>query len=47
VVTVRARGPRHMVLAATLTVEMTFDLFLQGVHAKALWDTLTNKERRW
>jgi cellulose synthase/poly-beta-1,6-N-acetylglucosamine synthase-like glycosyltransferase len=47
VVTVRARGPRHMALAATLTVEMGFDLFLQGVHAKALWDTLTGRERRW
>jgi cellulose synthase/poly-beta-1,6-N-acetylglucosamine synthase-like glycosyltransferase len=47
VVTVRARGVRHMALAATLTVEMSFDLFLQGVHAKALWDALTSKEGRW
>lgn len=47
VVTVRSRGVRHMALAATLTVEMAFDLFLQCVHAKALWDALTNKERRW
>jgi poly-beta-1,6-N-acetyl-D-glucosamine synthase len=47
VVTVRARGLRHMALAATLTVEMSFDLFLQGVHAKALLDTLTGNERRW
>jgi cellulose synthase/poly-beta-1,6-N-acetylglucosamine synthase-like glycosyltransferase len=47
VVTVRSRGVRQMALAATLTVEMAFDLFLQGVHAKALWDTLRNKERRW
>ena len=47
VVTVRSRGLRHMALAATLVVEMAFDLFLQGVHAKALWDTLSNQERRW
>ncbi|HMG42371.1 MAG TPA: glycosyltransferase family 2 protein [Acidimicrobiales bacterium] len=47
VVTVRSRGPGQMVLAAGLVVEMAFDLFLQGVHAKALWDALTNSERRW
>jgi biofilm PGA synthesis N-glycosyltransferase PgaC len=47
VVTVRARGLRHMALAATLGAEMAFDFFLQGVHAKALWDALTNSERRW
>lgn len=47
VVTVRSRGPGQMALAATLAVEMSFDLFLQAIHAKALWDTLTKKERRW
>jgi cellulose synthase/poly-beta-1,6-N-acetylglucosamine synthase-like glycosyltransferase len=47
VVTVRARGPLQMALAATLVVEMTFDVFLQGVQAKAIWDALTNSERRW
>ena len=47
VVTVRSRGLRQMILAATLTAEMAFDLFLQGVHAKAMWDTLRKKERRW
>jgi cellulose synthase/poly-beta-1,6-N-acetylglucosamine synthase-like glycosyltransferase len=47
VVTVRSRGPLQMALAATLLVEMTFDLFLQGVHAKALWDAAVNSERRW
>lgn len=47
VVTVRGRGPTQMALAATLVVEMTFDLFLQAVHAKAIWDTLVNKERTW
>jgi cellulose synthase/poly-beta-1,6-N-acetylglucosamine synthase-like glycosyltransferase len=47
VVTVRSRGPVQMALAATLAAEMAFDIFLQGVHAKALWDALTNRERRW
>ena len=47
VVTVRARGPVQMALAATLLVEMTFDIFLQGVHAKAIWDAVRRNERRW
>jgi cellulose synthase/poly-beta-1,6-N-acetylglucosamine synthase-like glycosyltransferase len=47
VVTVRGRGPLQMALASTLVVEMAFDLFLQAVHAKAIWDALTNRERRW
>ena len=47
VVTVRSRGSLQMALAATLLVEMSFDLFLQAVHAKAIWDTLLNNERRW
>jgi hypothetical protein len=47
IVTVRARGPLQMALAATLLVEMTFDVFLQGVHAKAIWDTVLNNQRSW
>jgi cellulose synthase/poly-beta-1,6-N-acetylglucosamine synthase-like glycosyltransferase len=47
IVTVRARGPLQMVLAATLLIEMTFEVFLQGVHAKAIWDTVLNTERSW
>lgn len=47
VVTVRSRGARQMALAGSLVVEMSFDLFLQGVHAKALWDSVLNRERRW
>ena len=47
VVTVRARGPLQMALAATVVVEMSFDIFLQGVHAKAIWDALLNNERQW
>lgn len=47
VVTVRSRGRLQMALAATLLVEMTFDVFLQGIHAKAIWDALRRNERRW
>jgi hypothetical protein len=47
IVTVRSRGPFQMALAGALVVEMAFDMFLQAVHAKALWDALTNRERRW
>jgi cellulose synthase/poly-beta-1,6-N-acetylglucosamine synthase-like glycosyltransferase len=47
VVTVRSRGPLQMTLAGTLVVEMTFDIFLQAVHAKAIWDTLIGRERTW
>lgn len=47
IVTVRSRGPMQMALAGVLAVEMSFDIFLQGVHAKAIWDALTNSERRW
>lgn len=47
VVTVRARGPVQMALAATLLVEMGFDIFLQAVHLRAIWDALMNNERKW
>jgi cellulose synthase/poly-beta-1,6-N-acetylglucosamine synthase-like glycosyltransferase len=47
IVTVRSRGPLQMALAATLLVEMTFDLFLQAVHGKAIVDAIRNSERSW
>ncbi len=47
IITVRSRGLGQMALASMLVVEMSFDIFLQGVHAKALWDSLRNRERRW
>jgi cellulose synthase/poly-beta-1,6-N-acetylglucosamine synthase-like glycosyltransferase len=47
VVTVRSRGPLQMALAGSLVVEMSFDVFLQGVHAKAIFDTLMQRERTW
>jgi cellulose synthase/poly-beta-1,6-N-acetylglucosamine synthase-like glycosyltransferase len=46
-VTVRARGPAQMALAGGLLVEMPFDMFLQAVHAKALWDSFLQRERTW
>jgi hypothetical protein len=36
-----------MAVAATVVIEMSFDIFLQGVHAKAIWDTLMHNERKW
>jgi hypothetical protein len=47
VVTVRARGPLQMAVASALLIEMPFDMFLQIVHGRAIWDALTNRERRW
>jgi hypothetical protein len=46
-VTVRSRGLVQMALAAILLVEMTFDLFLQAVHGKAIVDAIRNSERSW
>jgi cellulose synthase/poly-beta-1,6-N-acetylglucosamine synthase-like glycosyltransferase len=46
-VTVRARGAMQMAIAAALLVEMPFDMFLQAVHAKALWDSFLQRERTW
>ena len=46
VVTIRDRGWKHMVLAATM-YELVYDLFLQFVHAKAYVDSALRRERRW
>lgn len=46
VVTVRDRGWRHMVAAATM-YELLYDVFLQVVHAKAYLDSALKRERRW
>ncbi|MEU8135556.1 glycosyltransferase family 2 protein [Streptodolium elevatio] len=46
-VTVRSRGPLQMLLGALIVVEMAFDLFLQAAQAKAFWDAVRNKERKW
>jgi cellulose synthase/poly-beta-1,6-N-acetylglucosamine synthase-like glycosyltransferase len=46
VVTVRLRGWKQMLLAATM-YEIVLDMFLQLVHAKAYADSLLGRERKW
>ncbi|WP_245934450.1 glycosyltransferase [Arthrobacter psychrolactophilus] len=46
IVTVRLRGWKYMLLAATM-YETIIDLFLQVVHAKAYMDALFNKKKVW
>lgn len=46
VVTVRLRGWRYMLAAATM-YELVIDLFLQVVHAKAYTDAAFNKKKAW
>ena len=47
IVTVRARGPVQMSLAALLVVEMVYDVFLQAVQARAFADAVLRRERTW
>ncbi|MEU8260497.1 glycosyltransferase family 2 protein [Micromonospora sp. NPDC048999] len=46
VVTIRYRGWKYMIAAATM-YELTLDLFLQFVHAKAYADAILRRERNW
>lgn len=46
VITLRDRGWRHMLLAATM-YELLYDVFLQLVHARAYLDAALRRERRW
>jgi biofilm PGA synthesis N-glycosyltransferase PgaC len=46
IVTVRDRGWRHMLAAASM-YELLLDLFLQIVHSKAYLDALTRRQRVW
>lgn len=46
VITVRDRGWRYM-LPAGLMYELVYDLFLQGVHAKAYVAVLLRRQRTW
>ncbi len=46
-ITVRDRGWKMSLLAATLIVEMPYDFFLQATHARALWNALRKSEGRW
>lgn len=47
VITVRSRGPWQMLLSAVLLLEMPYDIYLQGVHGKALLDALTRRQGSW
>lgn len=46
VVTVRDRGWQQMLISASM-YELIYDMFLQLVHAKAYFDALLSRERRW
>jgi cellulose synthase/poly-beta-1,6-N-acetylglucosamine synthase-like glycosyltransferase len=46
-VTVRRRGWKMTLVAATLVIEMPYDFFLQATHARALWNALRKSEGRW
>lgn len=47
VVTVRRRGARAMILAAVMVVEWAYDLFLQVVLLRSVWDSIRRTEARW
>ena len=47
VITVRSRGVGQMLLSAVLVVEMPYDIYLQGVHFKALFDATTRQQGNW
>ena len=47
VVTVRSRGPKQMLIASVLLIEMPYDLTLQIVQARAFMAALFRTERRW
>ncbi|MDX2968218.1 glycosyltransferase [Kribbella solani] len=47
IVTVRRRGTRAVVLAALMVVEWAYDLFLQGVLLRSVWDSIRRAEARW
>ena len=47
VITVRSRGVWQMLVSAVLIVEMPYDLYLQAVHGKALFDVAMRRERAW
>ena len=47
VVSVRARGVKQMALASLLIVEMSFDIFLQAVQARAFWQAIRGSAKAW
>jgi cellulose synthase/poly-beta-1,6-N-acetylglucosamine synthase-like glycosyltransferase len=46
-VTVRRRGWRQVLLAAPLVIELVYDVFLQGVQARAFAQVLFRREGKW
>jgi cellulose synthase/poly-beta-1,6-N-acetylglucosamine synthase-like glycosyltransferase len=46
-ISVRQRGWIQVSLAATLLVEMVFDLFLQASQGRALWESIRKSEKSW
>jgi poly-beta-1,6-N-acetyl-D-glucosamine synthase len=47
VVTVRAAGPRGLVVAGSLVLEFVYDVFQQAVYLTAAWNLLRGREARW
>lgn len=47
VVTVRSRGLRQQIFAATLIPEMLYDFFLQGVLIKSIFDMCLGRQAKW
>ncbi|MCG7205334.1 glycosyltransferase [Streptomyces arenae] len=47
VVTARGAGFRSQLLAGTLAVELTYDLFQHAVYVRSLWDMARRREERW
>jgi cellulose synthase/poly-beta-1,6-N-acetylglucosamine synthase-like glycosyltransferase len=46
-VTVRSRGPLQVLLAGTILVEFSYDVFLQFVQFRAFATALTGRTARW
>ncbi|WKK27572.1 glycosyltransferase family 2 protein [Streptomyces olivoreticuli] len=47
VVTARSAGWRSQLLAATLAVELLYDMFQHAVYLRSLWDMLHRREESW
>jgi cellulose synthase/poly-beta-1,6-N-acetylglucosamine synthase-like glycosyltransferase len=46
-VTVRSRGYKVALASSTVVVEWAYDLYLQAVHLRALWDVLWRTQKAW